>query len=156
MRILAEGKEYNQQSLSIYGAYNEGVKKHTFKVSPTAISLKEKELGKLHPTEMKKIEVKVTGANGKVFTYKLGELKKESKADPVVPDEKREKSSSSNKDNDKTKDDEGGIGIFGWSFIVLLVAGIVAGAWFFVRREQLKSEALEKMITDTPELESYD
>lgn len=36
-RLLSSGEEYNQQRLTIFGAYSAGVKKHTFKVSPTAL-----------------------------------------------------------------------------------------------------------------------
>lgn len=154
-RMLADTpKEYVQQSLSIFGAYSDGVKRHTFKVSPTSITTNVKDLAKTNADDLKNIEVKVTGLDGKNFSYKLGSLKKDTKADPVVPDEKRDKKSSSN--SDEHPDANKGLGFFGWFMIVVFLGAIVAGAWYFVRREQLKNEAREKMIEDAPEMESYD
>jgi hypothetical protein len=93
-RILADSKlnkAYDQQTLSIFGASSEGVKKHTFKVSPLAIKMNEVDVAKKHPKDVAEIKVEVTGNDPKKkFTFKLGSLKKDSKPDPVVPDEKRE------------------------------------------------------------------
>lgn len=153
-RILAgNNKAYDQQTLSIYGAYKDGVKRHIFKVSPTTITTSTTNVQKDNLAEFNKIEVKVTGLDGKNTKYTLGSLKKDTKADPVVPDEKREKTSSSN--SDSNPDAGKGLGFFGWFFIVVFLAFIVVGAWYFVRREQIKNEAREKMIDDTPEMESY-
>jgi hypothetical protein len=119
-------------------------------VSPTAIQFTKANVAKDHPEEIKKIEVKV---NGKAI-FKLGDLKKDTKADPVVPDEKREQNSSGNKDVDP--DSSKGIGFFGWFFIMTFLGVCIVGIWYFVRREQLKNEAREKMIHETPEMEGYD
>lgn len=146
--------DFVQQTFSIYGASSEGVKRHSFKVSPTAISTKAADLSKTNAEDMKNIQVVVTGADGKTFTYKLGDLKADSKPDPVVPDDQKDKPDPP--PSNKTEEKKGGIGFFGWFLILLLIGGLVAGVWWFVRREQLKSEAREKMVEDSPELENYE
>lgn len=155
-RFLAQnlGKQYDQQSLSIFGASQEGVKQHKFKVSPTAISTTAADLATTFPNDFKNIEVVVTGMDGKEGKFKLGSLNKDSKPDPVVPDEKRDKPSSSN--SDSNPDSNKGLGFFGFFVIIVFIAAIALGAFYFVRREKLKNEAREKMIDDVPEMEAYD
>lgn len=70
----------------------------------------------------------------------------------MVPDDKKTVDPNPPVDTRKSK----GLGFFGWFFIVLFLGVVVLGAWYLVRREQLKNQAREKMIEDTPELEGYD
>ena len=150
--LQAKGREYDQQSVALFSAYNEGVKRHRFKVSPAAITMLEKDVAKLNPEEFKKVEVIVTGAtSAQISKFKLSDLKKDTVPDPVKPDDKTDPKDNSNSDSNTSK----GIGFFGWFMILLLIGGVIFAAWYLVRREQLKSKAREKMIEDTPEMEIY-
>lgn len=153
IRLLqTQGKEYNQQSVALFGAYNEGVKRHRFRVSPAAISMLQKDVPKLNPEEFKKVEVIVTGATpNQISRFKLSDLKKDTVPDPIKPDDKSDPKDNSNSDSVASK----GIGFFGWFLILLLLGGVVFAAWYLVRREQLKTKARENMIEDTPEMEIY-
>lgn len=76
-RMLQTGsKEYNQQSIALFGATNDGVKRHRFRISPTSVIMLEKDVNKLNPEEFKKVEVVVTGASpGQISRFKLTDLK---------------------------------------------------------------------------------
>lgn len=153
VRLLqTKGKEYDQQSVALFSAYNEGVKRHRFRVSPAAISMLEKDVAKLNPEEFKKVEVVVTGATaGQVSRFKLSDMKKDTVPDPIKPDDKTDPKDTSNSDSTSSK----GLGFFGWLMVLLLLGAVVFAAWYLVRREQLKAKAREKMIEDTPEMEIY-
>ncbi len=154
MQNMLQNREYVQQTLSIYGAFSDGIKKHSFRVSPTAITTNVADLSKTNPQDVKDIEVKVTGTDGKVSTFKIGQLDKNSKADVVKPDDKKdEPEPPAPKPITPQKK---GMGVQGWVLIILFLGLLVGGAWWFVRREQLKSQAREKMIEgEVPEMESY-
>ena len=112
----------------------------------------DKDVAKNNPEEFKKVEVVVTGAApGQISRFKLSDLKKDTVADPIKPDDKTDPKDTSNSDSVSSK----GIGGFGWFMILLLLAGVIFVAWYLVRREQLKTKARENMIEDTPEMEVY-
>lgn len=154
LRFLQQNKDYVAQKLSIYGANSDGIKKHSFTVSPTLISVTEDNLGKTNPEDIKKIEIKVTGTDGKVSTFLLGSLNKDTKPDEIKPDDKKDKPEPPPSSSSDSKGSR--LGVLGWFLIILFLIVLIGGAWWFVRREQLKAKKREKMIEgETPEMESY-
>lgn len=155
LRFLQQNKDFKAQNLSIYGVSSDGIKKYSFEVSPTAIMVENDNLAKTNPEDIKKIEIKVTGTDGKVTSFLLGSLNKDSKPDVIKPDDKSDKPepppASSSVSSKGSR-----LGVLGWSLIILFLIVLIGGAWWFVRREQLKVKNREKMIEgETPEMESY-
>ena len=130
--LQTKGKEYDQQSIAHFSGNSDGVKRNRFRISPTSISMLEKDVAKLNPEEFKKVEVVVTGATStQVSRFKLSDLKKDTVPDPIKPDDRTDPKDNSNSDSASSK----GLGFFGWFLVLLLLGAVIFAAWYLVRRE---------------------
>lgn len=137
----------SKQEAVLYGANQKTIRKYTMKLNPALIKINVDKIDK-NP-DFKKIGVKAIGENkgAKEAKLSLGDLKNTPGPKP----------NPSNTDPDKPIPSRNtGIGFFGWLIIILVIALIAWGIWFFMRREQLKEKARDDLMYGTNEMEKYD